>query len=159
MENKKVGMLIVGIGVVMVVIVLIFNLALKEITGLSCTHGESCEMYDTIRTQTGISLSIVGLIFIIGFYIMFSKPKEKVVIKKVKEKVKKKFINTKGLEKDEKDVVEFLRREGKAVFQADLKEKLNMGKVKTTRLLDKLESKGIVERKRRGMNNLVVLKE
>ena len=37
-------------------------------------------------------------------------------------------------------------------------EKLSVGKVGLTRLLDKLEAKQIVERKRRGMNNFVVLK-
>ena len=45
------------------------------------------------------------------------------------------------------------------MFQRDLMEKLEIGKVKTTRLLDKLESKQIIERKRRGMNNIIVLKE
>ena len=38
-------------------------------------------------------------------------------------------------------------------------EKLGTGKVGITRLLDKLESKQIIERKRRGMNNVVVLKD
>ena len=55
--------------------------------------------------------------------------------------------------------IELLRKEGNAMFQADLMEKMEMGKVKTTRLLDKLEAKQLVERKRRGMNNLVVIKE
>jgi uncharacterized membrane protein len=47
----------------------------------------------------------------------------------------------------------------KAIFQRTLMEKLNIGKVETTRLLDKLEAKQLIERKRRGMNNVVVLKE
>ena len=37
-------------------------------------------------------------------------------------------------------------------------EKLNIGKVGITRLLDKLEAKQLIERKRRGMNNIVVLR-
>jgi len=37
-------------------------------------------------------------------------------------------------------------------------EKLGIGKVGITRLLDKLEAKQIIERKRRGMSNIVVLK-
>ena len=45
------------------------------------------------------------------------------------------------------------------MFQATLKEKLDVGKVKLTRLLDKLEAKQLIERKRRGMNNLVVLRD
>ena len=141
----------------MIIVVLIFNVALKNIVGDTCTHGSSCTMYDTIRTQTWISLAIVGVVVVIGLVIMFSKPKETIIIKKVKEKKKK--LNLNGLDKDEKKVVDLLLSEGKAVFQADLMEKLEIGKVKTTRLLDKLEAKQLIERKRRGMNNIVVLKD
>jgi len=151
-----VGWLIIGIAIVMIIIVLIFNAAITNIAGATCSHGSGCTMYDTIKTQTWISLSIVGIIIVIGLFIMFMKPKERIVVKKVKEK--KKRLNLNGLDKDEKSVIDLLRKEGNAVFQADLMEKLEIGKVKTTRLLDKLESKQLIERKRRGMNNIVVLK-
>ena len=44
------------------------------------------------------------------------------------------------------------------MFQADLVDKCGFGKVKVTRILDGLENKGLVERKRRGMSNIVILK-
>jgi len=156
MENKNVGWLIIGIAFAVAVIVLIFNLALKNIVGQTCVHGPACPMYDTIATQTWLSLSIVAIIFFIGLYVMFSKPKEKIVVKKIKEK--KKRLNFKNLDKDEKKIIDLLIKEGNAMFQSTLMENLEIGKVKTTRLLDKLESKQLIERKRRGMNNIVVLK-
>jgi hypothetical protein len=154
MENKKVGWLIVGIAILMTAIVLIFNFALKDIVGQTCSHGTSCTMYETISVQTWISFSIIAIIFVIGFVIMFTKPKEKIIFKK--EKIKK--LDLSKLERDEKKVVELLISEGKAMFQSDLMEKLEKGKVGMTRLLDKLEAKQFIERKRRGMNNIVVLK-
>ena len=157
MENKHVGFLIVGIGIVMGIIVWIFNSALNNIVLSSCTHGSECTMYDTIQTQTGLSLAIVAVVLIIGFFIMLAKPKEKIIIEKVQEEKKK--INLEGLEKDEREVMDILLKEGKAMFQADLMEKLEIGKVGMTRLLDKLEAKQFIERKRRGMNNIVVLKD
>lgn len=157
MENKQVGMLIIGIAIVMAIIVLIFNLGLKDIVSQTCSHGPSCSMYGTIKTQTWISLAIIGVIVVIGVVIMFTKPKEKIIIKKEKEKKKK--LDLSGLDKDEKKVMDLLLNEGKAMFQADLMEKLEIGKVKTTRLLDKLEAKQLIERKRRGMNNIIVLKD
>ncbi len=157
MENKHVGLLIIGIGVAIATIVWIFNSALKRIVGGSCSHGLECTMYDTIQTQTGVSLAIVAVVLVIGLSIMFTKPKEKIIIKKFKEEKKK--LNLEGLDKDERKVVDLLLEEGKAMFQADLMEKLEIGKVKTTRLLDKLEAKQFIERKRRGMNNIVVLKD
>ena len=157
MENKNVGWLIIGISVIIGIIILIFNLGLKRIVGLTCTHGPTCTMFDTIAFQTWISLSIAGIILIIGLVIMFTKPQEKIVIKKVKEKKKKLDLSKLGA--DEMKVVEFLSKGGKAVFQAELMEKLGIGKVGMTRLLDKLEAKQLIERKRRGMNNIIVLKD
>jgi uncharacterized membrane protein len=157
MENKTVGWIITGIAVIMAVIVWIFNVALKKIVGDTCTHGDSCSMYDTIAVQTWISLAIVGVILIIGIALMFIKPKERVVVRTIKEKRKKKDYSS--LDKNEKKVVDLLLNEGNAMFQASLMEKLQIGKVGVTRLLDKLEAKQIIERKRRGMNNIVVLKD
>ncbi|MDA3836905.1 MAG: MarR family transcriptional regulator [Nanoarchaeota archaeon] len=161
MENKKVGSLILGIATAMLLIVYIFNRALNSIVATTCTHGTSCTMYDTMTAQYALSLSIVGIIVAIGLYVMLSKPNEtiveKTIIKEIKEKKKK--LNLSGLDKKEKAVIKLVKDEGGVIFQAELKDKLEIGKVGVTRLLDKLESKGLIERKRRGMNNVVVLKE
>lgn len=156
MKNKYVGLIVIGIAILMSVIVLIFNFALKDIVGQTCSHGPECTMYDTISVQTWISFSIIAIIFIIGIVIMFIKPKEKIIVKIKKEKKKK--INLSGLDKKEKEVIEILQNENGAIFQKTLMEKLSIGKVGITRLLDKLEAKQLIERKRRGMNNIVVLK-
>ena len=156
MENKNVGFLIIGIAVVIGIIVFIFNSALTSIVGTSCGMGPSCTMYDAIRTQTWLSLSIAGVVLVIGLFIMFIKPKEKIIIKTKKEKKKK--LNLAGLDKNEKKVIDILQGENGAIFQSTLMEKLEIGKVGITRLLDKLEAKQLIERKRRGMNNIVVLR-
>ena len=155
MKNKNVGILIVAIAIILAIIILTFNISMKNIVSQSCSHGPECTMYDTISTQTNVSLLVTGFIVFIGLFIMLSKPETKTIVKK--EKAKK--VNTKGLNEEELSVVNLLRKENKAMFQRDLMEKLEIGKVKTTRLLDKLEAKQIIERKRRGMNNIIVLKE
>lgn len=162
MENKKVGLLIMGIGIAVSAIVLIFNLSLKSIVTSTCTHGSECSMYGPINSQFWISTSIIAIVFAIGLYIFFSKPEEKTIhktiIKKVKEKNKYKKIELSGLNPKEKKAIEILKKE-KGIFQKELMERLEIGKVGMTRLLDKLEAKQLVERKRRGMNNFVMLKQ
>ena len=158
MENKNVGYLIVGIAAVFLVIIFLFQSALREIVYLSCSMDElSCAMYESIDKQTYLSLSILGLLIIFGFVLIFTKPKEKIIVKKIKEKKKK--LDLSKLDKKEKEVIEILEKENGTIFQAELMEKLETGKVGLTRLLDKLESKQIIERKRRGMNNVVVLRD
>ena len=80
------------------------------------------------------------------------------MIRKVKDKIVKKEVKSGDMTREEKQVFELVR-ENRAVFQADLIEKLGMNKAKVTRILDRLEGKGFLERKRRGMNNIVVVKE
>ncbi len=160
MKNRNVGFLIVGIAVMIGVIILLFNSGMKNVVDQTCDHGTTCTMYDTISLQTNLSLAVAGLVLLIGLFLIFSKESErvveKVVVKKVREKKKK--INLSGLDSVEKNVVKILEREGGAFFQKSLMEELGVGKVKMTRMMDKLEAKQIVERKRRGMNNIIVLK-
>ncbi len=158
MKNKNVGYLVSGISILIGVIVLIFNAGLKDIVDQTCDHGTSCTMYDTISLQTNLSLTIAALVLVIGLFLIFSKESEKIVVKRVRSRVQKKKLDLSKLDSEEKKVVKILEREGGAFFQRSLMEELDVGKVKMTRLLDKLEAKQIVERKRRGMNNIIVLK-
>jgi uncharacterized membrane protein len=160
MENKNVGWLVIGISAVIIAIIFIFNSALHDIVKSSCglEHSLVCPMNKTISEQTYLALAIVGILVIIGLVLILSKPKEKIVIKKVREKVAEKEFDLSGLTKEEKAVFKTVQ-DTKAIFQADLIEKLALGKAKVSRILDRLEGKGFVERKRRGMNNIVVIKE
>jgi len=156
MENKNVGWLIIGLSIVIGVIVWIFNRGLRDIVAQTCSHGPTCTMYDTISLQTWFSVAIAAVILVIGIVFLFIKPKERTIIKTIKEK--RKPVSLEGLDTKEKEVVKLVQQENGAIFQATLMEKMSIGKVGLTRLLDKLESKQIIERKRRGMNNIVVLK-
>lgn len=157
MKNRNVGYLISAISLVILVIVVIFNYGLRSIVSTSCSHGSTCPMYNTITIQTYFSLAIGLIILVIGIFFIFSKETEKIVVRKVKEKKKK--ISPEGLDKNEREVLRILEKENGAIFQKSLMEDLGIGKVGITRLLDKLEAKQIIERKRRGMNNIVVLKK
>lgn len=159
MENKLVGYYTFGIAVVLIAIIFLFNSALNSIMAEQCRdHGGAlCPMYKTIDQQTYLALSIVGILIIIGLVLMFSKPTEKVVVKRIKEKRVRKEVNLSSFRPEEKQVYNLVKENG-AVFQADLIEKTGFSKARMTRIVDKLEGNGLVERKRRGMTNVVVLK-
>jgi len=161
MKNKNVGFLIVGIAIVIAIIVAIFNFGMRSIVAESCAHGPECSMYGTIAMQTWISLAIAGLVAVIGLFLIFSKEEKEIVVKKVKVKEKvpqKKPINYNNLDKDEKVIMKIVEENEGTIFQSDLVEKSQFSKVKVTRLLDRLEGRQLIERKRRGMTNVVVLK-
>ncbi len=163
MENKYVGYILVGISLLMTIIIFMFQSVLTSFVDSSCTlaHGGNyCPMYDTIDKQTYLSLSIVGVLILVALIMIFSKHGEKVIIKTrtVEKKIRKKEIDTNSLTKEEKTVLNLIIQD-KTIFQADLIEKTNFGKSKMTRILDRLEGNGLIERKRRGMTNFIVLKE
>ena len=158
MENKHVGFIVIGIAVIMIFVIFLFQSALKEIVVAECglPHALSCPMNENINQQTYLALGVVGILLILGLALVFNKPKERIIIKNIKAKKKK--LDLSGLDAKEKEVINILQKENGTIFQATLMEKLGVGKVGITRLLDKLEAKQIIERKRRGMNNVVVLR-
>ncbi len=146
MKNKIVGGIIIGFAIIIGIIILMFNKALKEIVASACTHGNTCPMWGTIQLQTNIGLLVMSLTVLIGIYLVFFAD-NKIIRKKY------------DLTNEEKKIVRKLRQSEGTSFQSELVEKLELNKVKVSRLLDKLEGKGIIERKRRGMTNVVILKE
>lgn len=160
MKNKNVGYLIIGIAIVIGIIVLIFNNGLKNIVGETCSHGPTCSMYDTISVQTWISMAIAGLILVIGLFFVFSREETKIITKTKKIQIEKqrKPIDYSKLDKDEKIIIKAIEEANGTIFQSDLVEKSGFDKVKVSRILDKLEGRQLIERKRRGMTNVVVLK-
>ncbi len=162
MENKHVGWIMLGISVLIVFLVFLFNNTLMDSVKNSCfiQHGDvkSCEMYDSVNYQTYLALGIVGVLVIFSLFLIFSKPNEKVIVKKIKEKKVVKEVDLSSFRQEEKQVYALVKENG-AIFQADLIDKTEFSKARMTRIVDKLEGSGLVERKRRGMTNVVVLKE
>lgn len=163
MDNKYVGYLLIGISVLMIVIIFMFKNALTSFVDASCTiaHGRDyCPMYDTINQQTYLSLGIIFILIIVGLILILSKPHEKIIMKTkiIEKKPQKKIINTDNLRQEEKQILKIIQ-ENKTIFQAELIEKSGFSKAKITRILDRLEGNNFIERKRRGMTNIVVLKD
>ena len=162
MENKNVGWLLLGISVLIVFLIFLFNNTLMGAVRSSCfiQHGDvqSCEMYDSVNYQTYLALAIVGILIVVSLFLIFSRPNEKVVIKKIRDKKIDKKVDFSSFRPDEKQVFKMIQEQG-ALFQADLIEKTGFGKAKMSRIIDRLEGRGFVEIKRRGMTNVVILRE
>lgn len=159
MKNKIVGYLIIGVAILLAFIIYSFNRALTKIVNTACSHGPSCPMWGTITFQTSVSLGITVVVALIGVYLVFFGKDEKIITKVLKPKKKNNSSILRKLKGDEKEVVKQVIASEGTIFQSELVDKLGFTKVKVTRLLDKLEGKGIIERKRRGMTNIVILKQ
>ena len=159
MKNKHAGLLILGIVLVFFFVVFSFNNALENIAEMTCGHGDACPMQITLRNQEIISYSLMGLLLVIGLFITFFMKEELKPIKK-EAKMTEAEINQKleHLEEEEKNLMRIVLREEGSVYQSDLIKETGLSKVRITRTLDKLEGKALIERKRRGMTNIIILK-
>ena len=167
MKNRAVGVLVIAIAILIGFIILSFNMAMSDIISSACTHGDTCPMWGTIDFQTNVSLGVMCFIIIIGLYLIFFGRDEKIVtrIRKIKPQFEPKKLTKesyqkimRGLNGDEKKIfVKIIDNKG-TFLQSDLVKGTKFSKVKITRILDKLEGKGLVERRRRGMSNVIILK-
>ncbi len=160
MELKKIGILLLVIAIVLSSLFLYFRIRLEQSykeqiiseVGGECKHtGEGCP-YDEINKLFWptllISISLVMLL-VISIYLILPRDR--------KEKLKVQNIISK-LSKDESSILNIIQENEGSALQSDLVEKSGLNKVKVTRILDKLEGRGLIERKRRGMTNVVILK-
>lgn len=167
MKNRIMGMMIIGIAVLMGFIIYSFNRALTKIVNTACSHGPTCPMWGTIDFQTKISLGIMVFVILIGLYLIFFGTEKKIItrIKTLNRQIEHKEITKedyrdilRNLSEDERLILEKVIESNGTIFQSDLVDNAGFTKVKVTRILDRLEGSGFIERKRRGMTNVVILK-
>ncbi len=162
MKNKNVGFLIAGIGIVIGIMIGIFNKGIRDNIALTCSHGPDCAMYTTLSIQTWISLAVAALIILIGIFFIFAKEPERTIIKKIRPEASiqpKKFSKKtlKDLNAEERKIINLILQNKGSIFQSELAEKGGFNKVRITRILDSLEGQGLIQRQRRGMTNIVLL--
>lgn len=168
MKNRIVGILVIIIAILIGFIIFSFNMAMTDIVSTSCGHGSSCTMWDTIEFQTNVSIGILIFVVVLGIYLIFFSKEEKIVtrIKKIHPQVEtrkptkdnyRKIMSK--MKKEEKKIFEKILDSDGSVAQSQIVSDFGLSKVKVSRILDKLEGKGLVERRRRGMSNIVILKQ
>ncbi len=92
------------------------------------------------------------IVLVTGVYLLFVQEKQP------EQKPEAREIDESKLDEEEKRAYALLKGGSGSVYQTDIIKETGYSKVKVTRVLDRLESKGIIERRRRGMTNVIFLK-
>lgn len=155
MKGKFIGIVLVTIAIVLTLIFISFTLKLQEHNAASCSciqEGKSCSMQQGLPWQSSLGFLFVLALAALGIYLLIKKeekePKPQAFAKKISGQ----------LDKDEKKIYQLVIDAQGTIFQSELVEKSGFDKVKVTRILDKLEGKQLIERRRRGMTNVVILR-
>jgi len=164
MKPRHLGISIVIVSIVIIGMLFYFNSILNQQNLESCSEicgtqeGTSCSIescpFNIEHNNSEGFIFVIGLLVAflggIGFYLTLTKA-EKLIEQKEYDLTK--------LNNEEKEIFLFIKEnKDKGVYQSNIVEKFNIPKSKVSRILDKLERLEIVERKRRGMTNIILLK-
>ncbi len=156
-DNKRIGIVISVISIILIFILASFSVKIAKSEAAACIHpgGGQCPITAHIPPVSYLGAALLMVIFILGIKLM---RKAEAGEKIRKESAEKAEAVAKALKGDEKKAYEIIAASQGAIFQSELVEKMGYPKVRITRILDKLEGQGLIERRRRGLANMVLIK-
>ena len=158
--TKFIGIVLIILSILLLFVLVSYTQSIQELNQYlhkDCTLPDNiCPFKRDIPWEAAMGFSIDVVIFILGILLILAPKQPELQRKPI---LRQKNIKAKpaNLDSNERKLYETILNSD-AIFQSELVEKSGMSKVKITRLLDKLEAKGLVERKRRGMTNVVIAK-
>lgn len=116
-----------------------------------------CPAHNSYTSWFLVGAFIVGfLLFAMGAYWSIVPMKKEPVEKQ--EEPAYNLVDRETLTEEEKKVYDLLKIKKGSVYQSELIQETGFSKVQMTRILDRMEGRKIIERKRRGMTNVIILR-
>lgn len=154
MNNKKIGVLILVLSVVLLGIFLLVIQSLnKEIKALGCFEDPGCMKIETSLTIVHFAFGIFGFLFSLGFYLLVFSKGEEAIVKRLELDTTRKLdedkfaILLKGLDEYEQKVVSAVREQN-GITQQTLRLRTNFSKAKLSQVLSTLEKKRLIRREK-----------
>jgi uncharacterized membrane protein len=157
-DNKTIALSLIALSVLLIITTLIIKTTIDSQGVFLCEAVEQnpaldmadCPAHNSSSSWMIISSLGIGMaILFMGFHLRGGAPAEPHTYKDA---------DLSKLDNDEKTIYGMLKENEGASYQSDVVRSTGYSKVKVTRILDRMEQKGIIDRKRRGMTNLIVLR-
>ncbi|MEK6926235.1 MAG: MarR family transcriptional regulator [Nanoarchaeota archaeon] len=160
MENKKLGIILIIIGLIVGALILYYiNVLSSRAEVLGCFNNPDCLPIERGLSVSHIGIGVFAFIIALGFYLIFFNKTEDRLIKRFgEEKDNDKFeFAMKFLDPFEAKVLRKIREEN-GVTQSTLRLKLDMSKAKLSYVLQDLEKRGLIKRVEKGKTLAIYLK-
>ena len=164
MENKKLGVLLIILSVIVLILFLNYNLQIsRQSIEIGCFPNQDCKTIERMLSLSHIAIGIFSFILALGFYLLFFNKTEKAILEKLeKEKELKvddmKFkILMKALDPFEQKAIEAIREQD-GITQNTLRLRTDMSKSKLSIVLKELEKRGLIKRIEKGKTLSVFLR-
>jgi len=178
MDNKKIGFLIIFIGIIFTIVLFIFKIQLTILTNsLMTLSGGTCisETGDCIHEQSNLPF-VIGIVAIVltisfGIYMIYISKTTKFYenahkdildtiksAKKTESKEERFKILLEGLDEDEKKVITSVKEQD-GISQSTLRYRADLSKSKLSMVLSQLEKKHLITKVKKGKINNIFLKK
>ncbi|MDO8655696.1 MAG: hypothetical protein Q7K45_00525 [Nanoarchaeota archaeon] len=161
LNHKSIGSLLIASALILLFVLIVVKINTDKEGAFLCKFVETsptlnmdeCPAHES--NTSWLLLSAFGISFLVlgaGVYLLFMPIDEKQQIQK------KMTIDTSNLSEEETKIYNLLTLHQGSMYQSDIIKQTELTKVKVSRVLDRMDGKGIIDRKRRGMTNMVILK-
>lgn len=162
MRLQKIGMIIVVASLIVLglLIFLKFQTDSQMLTACEQSCGESggtscsldsCPYHQENNLSWALIVMSILVAFIGGTGVYLSLPKTEKI-------TEEKEYDLTALSEEEKKIFLYIKEHREGVYQSSIVKEFNLTKVQSTRLLDKFEKFELIERRRRGLANVVNVK-
>jgi uncharacterized membrane protein len=168
MDNKKLGIMLIVVCVLLGILVFAFNQKLNAQAEASCEceemeEGGFCPHEAQTPWLTYLGIALISAVAALGIYLIFFEKSQKEIIstlkkqKQIQLKEEKFSILLKGLTKEEQKVIKAVKAQD-GITQQTLRLRADMHKSKLSIVLDGLEKKDLIKRIEHGKTKKVFLK-
>ena len=163
MKSKQLGYMIVGISIIVIIMMFSFSWILEQQQIKACEESclendgicslEACPFHQQGNRNNLFIISFVSVLVAflggLGAYLAFAKSEEVITTR---------IYDVSKLNDEEKRAFSMIKEHKEGIYQSTLSDHLDISKVRMTRILDRLEGLGLIERRRRGMANMIFVK-
>ena len=164
MENKKFGLIIIGISVLFSLLLWRFESRLASLSKDSeCCGSEACKAHQEHSSLTHAGIAVIFLTLSLGAYILFFDKSQKEIVEKLNEnttlknKEEKFSLILMGLDDDEKKVLKAVKEQD-GITQHTLGIRTNLHKSKLSIIVASLEAKDLIKKEKKGKTNQLFLR-
>jgi len=161
LNHKSIGSILVGLAFFLLITLIVVKINTDKEGAFLCELVEEsptltmdeCPAHE--RNNSWLLLVAFGIAFLVlgtGLYLVFFPINHQQHDELLAE------VDTSTLTEEENKIYDLIKLNQGSIYQSDIMKQTQLSKVKVSRILDRMEGKRVLERKRRGMTNIVILK-
>lgn len=162
MDNKKLGLIIIGLSMIFSFLMWGFSLQLTALKSDNCACGSACTAHEPAYLVHG-GIAVIVATLSLGVYLLFFERSHQTLVNKLTEDASFKSESEKfnlilmGLNDDEKKILGAVKDQD-GITQHTLGLRTDIHKSKLSIIVGMLEQKGLVKREKKGKTNQIFLK-